>query len=150
MSLLAELKKVTGRNAEDPQDLADRRQKLIKEQYDQSAIVEISQQVNIISWHPLAPGQYHLIVEPRENNLAEVHFFPTNRPAPNFEKSGTVNEEDVGILAVAELERRKTPLESKVAPTVSYRMQNGIVTFRQIETSELILRFTPIPRGIAQ
>jgi hypothetical protein len=148
-SLLAELKKVTGRNAEDLQELADRRQKLIKEQYDHSPIIEINQQVNIIGWYALSPGQYHLIVVPRENNLAEVHFFPANKPAPNFE-SGIVNEEDVGTLAVAELERRKTPLESKAAPSVSYREQNGLVTFSQIDTDDLILRFTPIPLGFAK
>jgi hypothetical protein len=147
-SLLAELKKVTGRKAEDVQEFAEKRRKLISEQFDVSPIAEIDRQVSI-GWHTLAPGQYHLIVLSRENNLAEVYFLPANKPAPDF-SSGNLNAEDVGTQAAAELERRKTPRESKAAPSVSYREQNGIVTFSQIETDEMILRFTPIPLGFAK
>jgi hypothetical protein len=147
-SLLAELNKVTARKSEDLQELAEKRRKLIAEQFDVSPVAEIDRQVSI-GWHTLAPGQYHLIVLPRENNLTEVYFLPANKPAPDF-SSGSLNPEDIGTQAVAELERRKTPRESKTAPSVSYREQNGIVTFRQIDTDELILRFTPIPLGIAK
>jgi hypothetical protein len=147
-SLLAELKKATGRRAEDIQELAEKRRKLIAEQFDVSPIVEIDRQVSI-GWHTLAPGQYHLIVLPRENNLAEVYFLPANKPAPDF-SSGSLNADNTGTQAVAELERRKTPRESKAAPSVSYREQNGLVTFSQIETDDLILRFTPIPLGFAK
>jgi hypothetical protein len=147
-SLLAELKKVTGRGAEDVQESAEKRRKLIAEQFDISPIAEIDRQVSI-GWHTLTPGQYHLIVLPRENNLAEVYFLPTNKPAPDF-SGGSLNSEDVGTQAVAELEHRKTPRESKAAPAVSYREQNGLVTFSQIDTDDLILRFTPIPLGLAK
>jgi hypothetical protein len=147
-SLLAELNRVTARKSEDLQELAEKRRKLIAEQFDVSPVAEIDRQVSI-GWHTLAPGQYHLIVLPRENNLAEVYFLPANKPAPYF-SSGSLNPEDVGTQAVAELERRKTPRESKAAPAVSYREQNGLVTFSQIDTDDLILRFTPIPLGIAK
>jgi tetratricopeptide (TPR) repeat protein len=152
-SLLSELnkvagKKVTAREVGDLQELSQKRLRLIAEQFDVSPVAEIDRQVSI-GWHTLASGQYHLIVLPREKNLAEVYFLPANKPAPDF-SSGSVNAEDIGTQAVAELERRKTPRESKAVPTVSYREQNGIVTFSQIETDELILRFTPIPLGIAK
>lgn len=147
-SLLAELKKVTGRSAEDIQELAEKRRKSIAEQFDVSPVAEIDRQVSM-GWGTLAPGQYHLIVLPRENNLAEVYFLPANKPAPDF-SSGNLNAEDVGAQAVAELERRKTPRERKPVCTVSYREQNGIVMFSQIETNELVLRFTPIPLGLAK
>src|SRR5579864_5558076 len=140
-SLLAELKRVTGRGAEDVQELAERRQKSIREQFDGAPTVVIDRQVNI-GWHSLTSGSYRLIVVPREKNLAEVYFLPANKPAPDF-SSGSLNPEDVGTQAVAELERRKTPRESKAVPTVSYREQNGIVIFSRIETRDLILRFTP-------
>jgi hypothetical protein len=120
----------------------------IREQFDGAPIVEIDRQVSI-GWHSLASGSYRVIVVPREKNLAEVYFLPANKPAPDF-SSGNLNAEDAGTQAVAELERRKTPRESKAVPTVSYREQNGIVTFGQIETDEMILRFTPIPLGFAK
>jgi hypothetical protein len=85
-----------------------------------------------------------LVVVPREKHLAEIYFFNANF------QGGSFNADDVAAYAVVEIERRKRPLESKAVLTVSYREQNGIVTFSQIETNELILRFTPIPLGIAK
>jgi len=141
-SLLAELKKATGRNAEDLQEVSTRRQKLVAEQYEASPIVELKSPVTL-GWNTLWPGRYHLVVIPRsapgETGLAEVYFYVANKPTPDC-LSGE---------CVAELERRE-PLEGKASPSVSYREQNGIVMLDQIETSELILRFTPIPLGLAK
>jgi len=155
-SLLAELNKVTGRKAEDLQELVRRREKSIREQFDGAPIVGIERQVSI-GWHSLAPGSYRLIVVTRERNLAEVYFVPADKTAkdlwngsPSETSQVSANTEDFVTQAVAELERRKPPLENKAAPAVSYREQNGIVTFSQIETAELILRFTPIPLGLAK
>jgi hypothetical protein len=155
-SLLAELKKVTGRRAEDIQELAKRRQQSIREQFDGAPIVGIDRQVSI-GWHSLPPGSYRLIVVTRERNLAEIYFVPTDKTAkdlwnesPSEASQVSANTEDFATKAVAEFERRRTPLESKSAPSVFYREQNGIVTFSLIETDELILRFTPIPLGLAK
>ena len=153
--LLAEVKKVTGRRAEDVQELAEHRQKSIREQFDGAPIVGVERHVSI-GWHSLAPGSYRLIVVTRERNLAEVYFVPADKTAsdlwngsPSETSQVSANTEDLTTYAFAEFERRRTPLESKAAPSVSYREQNGIVTFSQIETDELILRFTPIPLGLA-
>lgn len=141
-SLLAELNRVTGREAEDLQQLSQKRLKLIAKQFDASPIVENDRQVNV-GWRKLAPGAYRLVVVTREKNLAEVYFFPANFQGGSFDAN------DVAAHAVVEFERRKA-LESKAASPVSYREQNGIVTFEEIETDELILRFTPIPLGLAK
>ena len=142
-SLLAELNRATGRNAEDLQEVSSKRQKLIDEQYKASPIVELKSPVTL-GWNTLWPGRYHLVVIPRsapgEIGLAEVYFYVSNKPTPDF-LSGD---------GVAELERRETPLEAKTSPSISYREQNGIVTFSQIETDQFILRFTPIPLGLAK
>ena len=155
-SLLAELNKVTGRKAEDIQELAERRQKSLREQFDGAPIVGIDRPVSI-GWHSLAPGSYRLFVVTRERNLAEVYFVPADKTAkdlwngsPSETSQVSANTEDFATQAVAELERRKPPLENKAAHAVSYREQNGIVTFSQIETNEMILRFTPIPLGLAK
>jgi hypothetical protein len=155
-SLLAELKKVTGRRAEDIQELAERRQKSIRKQFDGAPIVRVDRKVSI-GWHSLAPGSYRLIVVTRERNIAEVYFVPADKTASDLWKGSpsetsqvSANTEDFATYAFAEFERRRTPLESKAAPSMSYREQNGIVTFSQIETDELILRFTPIPLGLAK
>jgi hypothetical protein len=142
-SLLAELKKATGRNAEDLQEVPTRRQKLVAEQYEASPIVELKSPVTL-GWNTLWPGRYHLVFIPRsapaETGLAEVYFYVANKPTPDF----------LGGDCVAELERRETPLEDKASPSVSYREQNGIATFSQIETDQFILRFTPVPLGFAK
>jgi hypothetical protein len=155
-SLLAELSKLTGKKAADLQELAERRQKSIREQFDGAPIVGIDRRVSI-GWHSLAPGSYRLIVVTRERNIAEVYFVPTDKTAsdlwngsPSETSQVSANTEDFSTYAFAELQRRRTPLETKAAPSVSYREQNGIVTFSQIETDELILRFTPIPLGLAK
>jgi hypothetical protein len=155
-SLLAELNRVTGREAEDLQELAKHRQKSIREQFDSAPIVGVDRQVSI-GWHSLAPGAYRLIVVTRERNLAEVYFVPPDKTAsdlwngsPSATSPSVATTEDFATQAVAEFERRRTPPESKAAPGVSYREQNGIVTFSQIETDELILRFTPIPLGLGK
>jgi hypothetical protein len=155
-SLLAELNKVTGRKAEDLQELTERRQKSLREQFDGAPIVGIDRPVSI-GWHSLAPGSYRLFVVTRERNLAEVYFVPADKTAkdlwngsPSETSQVSANTEDFATQAVAELERRKPPLENKAAHAVSYREQNGIVTFSQIETNEMILRFTPIPLGLAK
>jgi hypothetical protein len=152
-SLLAELKKATGRRAEDLQELAERRQKSLREQFDGAPIVGIDRQVSI-GWHSLAPGSYRLFVVTRDRNLAEVYFVPADKTAKDLwngssseTSQGPINTED---FAVAEFERRPGRLEKKVAPSISYGEQNGIVTFSQIETDDLILRFTPIPLGLAK
>ena len=142
-SLLAELKMVTGREAQDLQGSSQERLKHIAELFDAGPIVETDRQVNV-AWRSLAPGAYRLVVVPREKNLAEIYFFRANF------QGGSFNADDVAAYAVVEIERRKPPLESKAVPSVSYREQNGIATFSQIETNELILRFTPIPLGIAK
>ena len=70
--------------------------------------------------------------------------------SPSETRQGSADTEDFATYAFAEIERRRTPPEGKAAPRVSYREQNGIATFSQIETDELILRFTPIPLGLAK
>jgi len=142
-SLLAELNRVTGREVEDLQQLSQKRLKVIAKQFDASPIVENDRQVNV-GWRKLAPGAYRLVVVTREKNLAEVYFFPANFQGGSFDAN------DVAAHAVVEFDRRKTSVENKAAPSVSYREQNGIVMLDQIETSELILRFTPIPLGLAK
>jgi len=142
-SLLAELNKVTGREAEDLQGSSQERLKLIAERFDASPIVETDRQVNI-GWRSLAPGAYRLVVVTRGKNLAEIYFSPANF------HGGSFNANDVAANAVVEFERRKTSVESKAAPSVSYREQNGLVTLSQIDTDDLILRFTPIPLGFAK
>lgn len=142
-SLLAELNKVTGREVEDLQGSSQERLKLIAERFDASPTLETDRQVNV-GWRTLAPGAYRLVVVPREKNLAEVYFFPAKF------QGGSFNANDVAAQAVVELGHRKTSLESKAAASVSYGEQNGIVTFSQIETDEMILRFTPIPLGFAK
>lgn len=155
-ALLAELNKVTGREAEDLQELVKRRQESIRGQFDGAPIVGIDRQVSI-GWHSLTPGSYRLIFVTRKRNLAEVYFIPADKTAkdlwngsPSETSQSAANTEDFATQAVAEFERRRTRLENKAAPSVSYREQNGIVTFDEIETDELILRFTPIPLGIAK
>jgi hypothetical protein len=93
----------------------------------------------------------------RERNLAEVYFVPADKKtsdlwngSPSETSQVSANTEDFTTQAVVELEHRKTSLESKAAPSVSYREQNGIVTFSQIETDELVLHFTPIPLAMAK
>ena len=142
-SLLAELNKVTGREAQDLHGSSEERLKLIAERFDASPIVETDRQVNI-GWRSLAPGAYRLVVVTRGKNLAEIYFFPANF------HGGSFNANDVAANAVVEFERRKTSVESKAAPSVSYREQNGLVTLSQIDTDDLILRFTPIPLGFAK
>jgi len=142
-SLLAELNGVTGREVEDLQQLSQKRLKVIAKQFDASPILENDRQVNV-GWRKLATGAYRLVVVTREKNLAEVYFFPANFQGGSFDAN------DVAAHAVVELEHRKSPRESKDVPTVSYREQNGIVMLDQIETDELILRFTPIPLGLAK
>lgn len=141
-SLLAELKRITGREVEDLQQLSEKRVKILAKQFDASPFVETDRQVSI-GWCNLAPGAYRLVVVPRQKNLAEIYFFPGNF------QGGSFNANDVAAHAVVEFERRKTSLESKARPFVSYREQNGIVVFGQIETGEYILRFTPVPLGSA-
>jgi len=155
-SLLAELNKITGREAEDLQELAKRRQKSIREQFDSAPVVGVDRQVSI-GWHSLTPGSYRLFVVTRERNLAEVYFVPADKKtsdlrngSPSETSQVSANTEDFTTQAVVELEHRKTSLESKAAPSVSYREQNGIVTFSQIETDELVLHFTPIPLAMAK
>jgi hypothetical protein len=142
-SLLTELNKVTGREAQDLHGSSEERLKLIAERFDASPIVETDRQVNI-GWRSLAPGAYRLVVLPREKNLAEIYFFPANF------RGGSFNAKDVAADAVVEFDRRKTSVEDKAAPSVSYREQNGIVMFSQIEADALILRFTPIPLGLGK
>jgi tetratricopeptide (TPR) repeat protein len=142
-SLLAELNKVTGREAQDLHGSSEERLKLIAERFDASPIVETDRQVNI-GWRSLAPGAYRLVVVTRGKNLAEIYFFPANF------HGGSFNANDVAANAVVEFESRKTSVESKAAPSVSYREQNGLVTLSQIDTDDLILRFTPIPLGFAK
>jgi len=142
-SFVAELNEVTGKEVEDLQQLSQKRLKLIAEQFEASPIVDTDRRVNI-GWRSLAPGVYRIVAVSREKNLAEIYFFPANF------QGGSFNANDVAAHAVVELEHRKSPRESKGVPTVSYREQNGIVTFSQIETDELILRFTPIPLGLGK
>jgi hypothetical protein len=144
-SLVAELNRVTGKEVEDLQQLSQKTLKLIADQFEASPLVETDRQVNI-GWRSLAPGAYRIVAVRRETNLAEVYFFPAKFQGGSFKAA------DVAAHAVVELERRKTPLlESKTTPSVSYREQNGIVMLDQIETKELILRFTPpIPLGFAK
>jgi hypothetical protein len=142
-SLLAELNRVTGREVEDRQQLSQKRLKVIAKQFDASPIIENDRQVNV-GWRKLAPGAYRLVVVTREKNLAEVYFFPANFQGGSFDAN------DVAAHAVVEFDRRKTSVENKAAPSVSYREQNGIVMLDQIETSALILRFTPIPLGLGK
>ena len=141
-SLLTELNKITGKNAEDLQKAATERQKLIAEQYATSPIVEIKSLVRL-GWNTLAPGEYRMAVIPRaapgETSFADVYFFAANKPTPDS-LSGN---------AVAEFERRELPLGNSTAPAVSYDEQNGNVSFSQIETNEFVLRFTLIPLGAA-
>jgi len=142
-SLLAELKKVTGRTADDLVKASTEKQKLIAEQYAASPIVEIKSQVKL-GWTILWPGHYRLIVVPRtgsgETDLAEVYFFEANKPTPDF-LSGD---------AIVQMERQKAPLDGSAPPTISYREQNGVVMFDQIATDKFILRFTAIPLGGAK
>ncbi len=142
-SFVAELNEVTGKEVEDLQQLSQKRLKLIAEQFEASPIVDTDRRVNI-GWRSLAPGVYRIVAVSREKNLAEIYFSPANF------QGGSFNANDVAAHAVVELEHRKSPRESKGVPTVSYREQNGIVTFSQIETDELILRFTPIPLGLGK
>lgn len=142
-SLLAELNRVTGREVEDLQQLSEKRLKIIAKQFDASPIVETDREVKV-GWRSLTPGRYRLVVVPREKSLAEIYFF-----AGNFQ-GGSFNANDVEAHAVVELERRKALGENKATLSVSYREQNGIVMLDQIETSELILNFTPIPLGLAK
>jgi hypothetical protein len=139
-SLLTELNKATGKNVVDLQEMIKKRKESIAKQHYRSPIVEIDRKVDI-GWGSMAPGKYRLILIPGDTSLAEVYFYPAKR---NFFESHLVTP------AVAELERRRTRLEGRVIPSVSYREQNGIVILDQIETSELILRFTPIPLGFAK
>ncbi len=156
-SLLAALNNdITGAKVENLEEIARTRQKAITDEFASSPVVEIDRQVSI-GWNSVAPGQYRLIVIPRERGLAEVYFFPANKPAPEFlsaaqpnDNQSTANLGDFPTQAVAEFERREKASESKTARSVSYREQNGIVTFSQIETDEFILRFTPIPLGFAK
>jgi len=142
-SLFAELNKVIRTPVEDLQQLSQARLKLIAEQFDASPIVELDRQVNV-GWRTIAPGAYRLVVVPREQNLAEVYFFPASF------QGGSFNARDVAALAVVELERRKTALEDPSARYVIYREQNGIAMPNQIGTSDLILHFTPVPLGFAK
>lgn len=141
-SLLAELNRVTGKEVEDLQQFSQKRLKVIAKQFGASPIIETDRLVKV-GWRSLSFDAYRVVGVPREKNLAEVYFFPRNFQAGSF------NANDVAAHAVVELERRKTSVESNVAPSVSYREQNGIVTFSQIETDEYILTFTPIPLGSA-
>jgi hypothetical protein len=142
-SLLAELNRVTGREVEDLQQLSQERLKVIAKRFDASPIVENDRQVSV-GWRKLAPGAYRLVVVTREKNLAEVYFFPANFHGGSFDAN------DVAAHAVVEFDRRKTSVENKAASSVSYREQKGTVMLDQIETSELILRFTPIPFGLGK
>lgn len=142
-SLLAELNRVTGREVEDLQQLSPKRLNTIAKQFDASPIVQTDQQVSV-GWRSLAPGTYRLVVVPRERNLAEIYLFPGNF------QGGSFNANDVAAHAVVEFERRRLSSESKTAPSVSYKEQNGIVVFSQIQTDEYILRFTPVPLGSAK
>jgi hypothetical protein len=102
----------------------------------------IKRKVNV-GWGSLATGTYRLISVldeiPNVTGFAEVYFFPIRDTL----------DLDTGIQALAEFERGRTRLEG-VLTSVSYREQNGIVMLDQIETSELILRFTPIPLGLGK
>jgi len=138
-SLLAELNKATGKNIVDVQESIKKRKEWIAREYYRSPIVKIEKRVNV-GWGDLAPGEYRLLLVPSEPGFAEIYFYPAKRSSFDV---------DLVIQAVAEFERRRTRLEGRVAPSVSYREQNGIVMLNQIETRELILRFTPIPLGFA-
>lgn len=141
-SLIAELNRITGREVEDLQQLSQKRLKIIAEQFDASPLIETDREVKV-GWRSLAPGGYRLVVAPREKHLAEIYLF-----TGNFQ-GGSFNANDVAAHAVVELERRKTSVESKAVPSISYREQNGIVRFSRIDTDNYILRFTPVPLGSA-
>jgi len=141
-SLLAEVSKVSGINVVDLQELMRKRKELITEQYYRAPVVVIKRKVNV-GWGSLATGTFRLISVldeiPNVTGFAEVYFFPIRDTL----------DLDTGIQALAKFERGGTRLEG-VLTSVSYREQNGIVMLDQIETSELILRFTPIPLGLGK
>ncbi len=142
-SLLAELNRVTGREVEDLQQLSEKRLKIIARRFEASPTIQTDRAVKV-GLRSLPRGAYRVVVVDREKNLAETYFF-----TGNFQ-GGSFHANDVAAHAVVELERRKTPLEDKAAHNITYREQDGTVTFSQIETNELILRFTPIPLGFAK
>jgi hypothetical protein len=155
--LLAALKNdIAGAKVERLEETARTTQKAITDQFANSPIVGIDREVSL-GWNRVAPGQYRLIVIPCERGLAEIYFLPADKPAPDFlslvqakDAQSTSSLEDFATQAVAEFERREKPSENKTAPNVSYREQNGIVTFSQIETDEFILRFSPVPLAFAK
>jgi hypothetical protein len=77
----------------------------------------------------MPPGEYRVVMLPREKNLAEVYFL-----------QGPDNA--IAVRTMAQYARRT---DADRSPRVSYGMVSGLQTLQEIRIDELILIFSPVP-----
>ncbi len=127
-AICTELQRFSKRSATDL-DAAAQSTRTALEQAQQSTkyYVETDRNVSLENT-VLAPGQYRVIILPREVNLAEVYF---------------LNAVNSTILARTLVEYERG--ESDRGARVTYATLSGIQTFREIRIEQHILRFSPVP-----